>query len=125
MPSVTTEQITEVKLAPTLKTRLVKKLRVFALNKAQMEALAHANEKIKGEIEQMFTEAGEFGAMQAGVKVEGFTVRHVSPVTSRFDRKKAIAAGFISAAQIEECSKATPGKPYVRVNTPGDSAEDE
>lgn len=123
MPSVTTEQVVEVKISPALKTKLVKKLRAFGLNKQTIDALGHAQTKLKSEIEQLFIEAGEFNSLQEGVKADGFNVRHVSPITSRFDKKKAISRGYITTAQIDECSQAKPGRPYVVIRTPGEADE--
>jgi hypothetical protein len=123
MPSVTTEQVVEVQISNKVKQALAKKLKAFHANKLQADALAHANVKLKDEIERLFADNGEFAALQSGVKVDGFTVRHYSPITSRFDKKKAIANGYISMAEIEECSKPTPGRPFVKINTPGDDSE--
>jgi len=124
VPKITTEQTVEVKLAPTLKKKLSAKLKAFTANKAQMDALEYANRKIKDEIEALFVDAGEFGALQEGVKAEGCSVKHISPVRTRLDKKLLVQQG-VTTAQIQEATKTTPGKAYLKINTPGEKEPDE
>lgn len=122
MAGVTTEQTVEVKLSPSLKKKLLTKLKAFAANKSTIDALEHSQKKIKAEIEEAFVAAGEFNALQSGVKIEGFKTTHVSPVSSRLDKKKLLEAG-VSMAQIERATVTTPGKGYVKITVPGDKED--
>lgn len=120
---VTTTQTTEVKLTPALKTKLKAKLKIFTANKAQIQAYEHANRKIREEVEKLFVDAGEFGALQEGVKIDDCSLKHISPIKTRLDPKKLVAQG-VTTAQIEAATTTTPGTSYMRITVPGDK-EDE
>jgi len=122
MPTVTTEQVQEVKLKPALKRKLALKLKTYAGLKTQAEAITHAQAAIKSDIEKFFTDADQFEALQAGVRMDGFTIKHVSGVSSRLDKKLLVAQG-VSMAQIEAATTITPKKAYLDLRCPGGGNE--
>lgn len=120
MPSATITRTVEVKISPALKRKLLLKLKTFATLKSQVDAAKSAQEAIKREIEEMFVKAGEFDALQSGVKMEGFSTKHVSGVSTRLDKLKLIEATGITAQQLNDAYVTKPKKAYVEVRCPGD-----
>lgn len=122
MPSVTTEQKVEVKISPALKRRLMLKLRTYAELKANQHVIEQGLAGLRDEIEGLFVDAGEFSALQAGVKVDKFKLVHVSPVRKKLDPMRLIAQG-VTTAQIEEATVTVPTRGFVKVTCPGEKDE--
>jgi hypothetical protein len=116
-PSVTTTQTTEVQLSPALRTKLLKKLKAFQVNKQAIEAAEAANKSLKEDIDELFAEAGEFDSLSAGVKIDGFFTKYVTPVRSTLDKKKLLMQG-VTTAMIEAATVTAPGKAYTQVRCP-------
>lgn len=119
MPSLTTTQTTEVKISPALKKKLLLKLKTYASIKVLVEVQLRGLDIIKEEIEELFIQAGEFEALQAGVKVDGYSTKHISGVNSRLDKRKLLEQG-VSMAQLENAMVTKPSKPYVKISVPGE-----
>lgn len=117
--SVTTTQTTEVQLSPALRTKLLKKLKAFQVNKQAIEAAEAANKSLKEDIDELFAEAGEFDSLSAGVKIDGFFTKYVTPVRSTLDKKKLLMQG-VTTAMIEAATVTTPGKAYTQIRCPGE-----
>lgn len=116
--SITTT--TEVTLKPLLKRQLLIKLRKFQTNHAQLKALETQQDAIEAEIDDLFTTAGEMNTLQAGVKVDGFSVKHhVGETTSKLDKVLLCRQTGITMKQIDAATKTTPKKTYTKINVPG------
>jgi hypothetical protein len=124
MPTVKTEQTVEIKLAPQLKTKILRKLRQYAELKLQAKAIESAQAKIRQETEAAFADAGEFAALQAGIRVDDFRVCHVSPVRTTLDKQRLIAEG-VTVAQIEAATLTVPGRAYLKITVPGAGRDEE
>lgn len=117
--TVTTTQTTELKLSPLLRRKLLVQLKTFAGIEEQLKALEIAKKKIKVTVEEMFTKAGEFHALQTGAKVEGYSMKYISGQSSRLDKKKLLGMGM-TLAQLEDATTTTPSRPYLKITSPGD-----
>lgn len=115
MATVTTSK--EIKLKPSIRTRLMKELRVYAELKGQLDALKLAMDKHKGVIGQLRDETGE-----QSIKIEGFTVSLVAPMRSVLNHKKLISLGC-AATWIEEATETKPSKSYEKISCPGSDDE--
>src|SRR5688572_12049889 len=102
MPSVSTTQTTEVKISTALKRKLLAKLKVFNELKNSIDVARRGQEHIKADIEKMFIDAGEFNALQSGIKVDGFNARHISPTRKYYDKLGAVKRGWMTTSQIAE-----------------------
>lgn len=119
--TVTTETTTEVKLKPALKTALRKKLGEYAIQKAIENRAKAVQERLKAEIEKAFVDAGEFGALCDGVRIDDFPLKYTSGTKKAVDWKFIHSQGWMTAAQKQEATKETPKKSYLAVRCPGES----
>lgn len=118
--NITTVTTQEVSLKPLLKRQLMQRLTQFAANHTQLALLEAQQEQAKEEIEALFTKAGELNTLQAGVQVDGFSVKkHVGETTKRLDKVALCREAGVTMAQIDAATKETPKKHYVKVNVPG------
>jgi len=79
-------------------------------------------EKIKGEVETLFLDADEFDALQNGVRVEGFSLKHVAGTRRKFNRKKFVQLG--GDVQIYDLARPTvPTKAFTSIRVPGEPEE--
>jgi len=113
--ATTTQQIV---LKPSLKTKLMKELRLYAELRSQREAIDAAMDKHKASIEVIRDEAGE-----QSLKVEGYTISLVAPVRAILDKMRLIANG-VTLAQIEDSTVHKPSKPYCKISLPGEKERD-
>src|SRR5579859_6957142 len=120
--TLTTTQTTEVRISTALKSKLMKRLRVYDQLNAQKQATKAAMDKIKGKVENLFLDADEFDALQNGVKVEGFALKHVSGTRRKFNRKKFIDLG--GSVEIYDMARPhVPTKAFMSIRVPGESEE--
>ncbi|MBU2395682.1 MAG: hypothetical protein KKH70_20300, partial [Gammaproteobacteria bacterium] len=97
MPNVTTTQTETVKLTASLKRKLLLKLRTFEELHTQIAAAKAAQAGLKTDIEKLFVDVGEFEALQAGVKIDGFAVNHISGTSTKLDKEFILAQGWMTA----------------------------
>jgi hypothetical protein len=124
MPKPTTQVMTvattEVALKPLLKRQLLNELRKFQTNHAEIKAKQAEQDAIEAKIESLFTSAGEMNTLQAGVKVDGFSVKHhTGETTSKLDKVALCRSTGITMAQIDAATKVSPKKTYTKINVPG------
>ena len=67
--------------------------------------------------------ADEFPALQNGVKIEGFSVKHISPTRKKFQRKRFIDLGGDLAVYDAACPE-VPTKSFTKINVPGERDEE-
>jgi hypothetical protein len=112
--SLTTTTVSEVQLRPALKSKLLKRLRVYAELRAQLKAIESAMDKEKSEIGLLREEAGV-----NSLKIEGFSVSQVTSTRKKFYLERLLAMG-VTTAMWDECHDPVPGKPYLKVACPGE-----
>lgn len=120
MPSITTQQVTEVTLSPELKVELLNKLREFQANATAIKALEADQAALKVEVEGMVVGAGEAAALDAGFDIEGFKAKMVYPTRTSLDLKTLVAQG-VTTQQIENATVTEPSKHYLLISTPKDA----
>lgn len=120
MPSITTQQVTEVTLSPELKVKLLNSLREFQANAIAIKALEADQDALKVEVEGMVVGAGEGAALDAGFDIEGFKAKMVYPTRTDLDLKALVAQG-VTTQQIDNAKVTKPGKHYLLINTPKDT----
>lgn len=108
------ETKTELKLAPTIRRRLLTELAVYARLDEQLKALELAKSKQKGKIDTLREEVGV-----DSLTIDGYKVTVVAPTRSKLEPKKLIALG-VSQAMIEEATVVVPGKAYLKISLPGE-----
>jgi hypothetical protein len=101
-------------LKPALKSKLLKRLRVYAELRAQLKAIESAMDKEKSEIGLLREEAGV-----DKLAIEGFSVAYVTNLRSTLSKPKLVAMG-VTMEMIEDATEVKPGKPYTKVTCPGD-----
>ena len=109
----------QIKLAPSLRTKLLRELRAYAAVKEQIAALEHAKDKHKAVIGRLRDDTGE-----QSIKLDGFTVTLVAPVRSVLNKQKLIALGC-AAEWIEESTELKPGKAYDKITLPNEKDEED
>lgn len=124
MPSVQTTQTTEVKLSPKLKTKILLKLRKFQELRDEINLAKGKQNEIKEAIEIAFIDAGEFNALQAGVSMEGFIMRHGGSTRAKFDKLGAVKRGWLTIAQIAELTTNKPTKASISIRCPGEKDDE-
>jgi hypothetical protein len=118
--SITTTTTQDVQLKPLLKRQLLNELRKFQTNHAEIKAKQAEQDAIEAKIESLFTSAGEMNTLQAGVKVDGFSVKHhTGETTSKLDKVALCRATGVTMAQIDAATKVSPKKTYTKINVPG------
>ena len=117
--TVTTTATTVVKLAPALKRKLLTTVKTYAGLKTQRDALDHAMKGHRATVEELMEEAG-----QTTLDIEGFKTTIIAPVKTKLDPKKLLGLG-VSADIIEKATISTPGRPYVKITTPGTKGDDD
>ena len=112
--TVTTTTKEEVKIKPILRTRLLKRLRVYGELRTQLKAIEAAMDKEKTEIGKIREEVGV-----TSLSLNGYKITQVSPLRSTLDKQKLIAMG-VTTDMLEEATVTKPGRPYEKVTCPGD-----
>jgi hypothetical protein len=115
--STTTKE--EVAIKPALKTKLLKKLKVYAELRQQLKAIEAAMDKEKAEIGKVREEIGV-----TSLALDGFKVTQVTNLRSTLDKKKLIEMG-VTTDMLEEATVTTPGRPYEKITCPGDKTREE
>lgn len=106
----------------TNKKLVAKKLREYQQLADVVKASTHAQAKLKTEIEKMLIEGGEGAALVDGVKIEGFSVRMVSPMRPKFDKKKFVELGG-DLNIMEQATEIVPSKAYIKITAPGETVD--
>lgn len=117
--AVTTTTKEEVTIKPALKTKLLKKLKVYAELRQQLKAIEAAMDKEKAEIGKVREEIGV-----TSLALDGFKVTQVTNLRSTLDKKKLIEMG-VTTDMLEEATVTTPGRPYEKITCPGDKTREE
>jgi hypothetical protein len=105
-------------LKPALKSKLLKRLKLYAELRAQSKAIELAMDKEKAEIGALREEAGV-----DKLAIEGFSVAYVTNLRSTLSKPKLIAMG-VTMEMIEDATEVKPGKPYTKVTCPGQKEYD-
>lgn len=116
--AVTTEVRTEVKLAPALKTKLMKRLKRYAELSELIKAAQLEQETIKDDVDRDFTDAGEGNALFNGCAVDSFRVKMVCGTTSKLDEDALMKDHGLTRADLDACTDTKPSKPYVKITPP-------
>lgn len=123
MPTVSTQQTVQVTLTPLVMKKLRLKLKTFEALRDSINAAKAAQEKIKGEVESLFTDADEYEALIAGCRVDDYPLKIVAGTQKKLDRKYLISQGWVSQAQLNEATKEVPKKAFLKITCPGDRDE--
>lgn len=115
MPTITATTTHEIKLAPTIRRKLLTKLKTYAELRSQLKIIESAMEKQKAEIGALRDETGE-----QSIELEGFKVTLVAGVRKKFNPKKFVAIGgdldLYNQAVEEKLNK-----PYEKISVPGEA----
>lgn len=118
--SVTTEvtQKAEIKLAPRLQAKLDALLKETEALGARISKDKARQDTIKSEVEKLFEDAGEFGALLEGVKVNGFSVKYVTGNKDTLDKTRLMRNHGLTQADLDACTDTKPSKPYTLITPP-------
>lgn len=118
--SATTEvtQKVEVQLAPRVKQQLMTKLKEFAALSDRISKDQERQAAIKKEVEGLFEDAGEFGALIEGTRIDGFSVKYVSGTKDSLDKQRLMRNHNLTQADIDACTDTKPSKPYTLITPP-------
>lgn len=122
MPGISTTQTTEIQLAPRLKQQLLDKLTQFDRNDEEIKRREAQNVKIKQEVDDIMTQAGEGNALLAGIDIDGYRVKLVTGLSTKLDKDRLKRQHGLTQADLDACSDTTPNKPYVKVTLPKEKA---
>ena len=114
MPTITATTTHEIKLSPTIRRKLLTKLKTYAELRLQVKVLEAAMDKQKTEIGALRDETGE-----QSIELDGFKVTLVAGVRKKFNPKKYVALGgdldLYNQAVEEKLNR-----PYEKISCPGD-----
>lgn len=102
----------EVRLAPTLRTKLLTRFHEYARLKAEADLLESKLDAKKAEIASLREDTGE-----ASVQLEGFTSTLVAPERNVFDPKVFVKLGG-DLDIYNQAVKKVPSKSYEKITTP-------
>lgn len=102
----------EIRLDPSLRRKLLTKLKTWQTLDQQIKALELAKKKMNKEIGTLRDETGEMS-----VQLEGFTVTLVAPVRKVLNEQKLISLGC-AAAWIQEATDNVPSRAYDKITPP-------
>lgn len=122
MPGISTTQVTEIQLAPRLKQQLLDKLTQFDRNDEEIKRREAQNVKIKQEVDDIMTQAGEGNALLAGVDIDGYRVKLVTGLSTRLDKDRLKRQHGLTQADLDACSDTKPNTPYIKVTLPKEKA---
>lgn len=115
--AVTTTTVQTVTLKPTIRTKLLKALRLYGGLKEQEKVIEFAKKSCRGAIGEILEEVGE-----STLKIDGFTATFVAPAKRVLDRKKFVQLGgdlaLLDASYVEQAVM-----PYVKISTGKDDRE--
>lgn len=118
--TTTTAVTTEVALKPQARTMLKKRCEEHAsLAKAIKDAKGR-QERIKGEIEELFQKEGYGAALMDGTELAGHRIKMVCGETSDFDRIGFMKHHGLSQEDFDAFTSKKPKKPYIKVTAPGE-----
>lgn len=120
MPTLTATvtTTTEIKLKPSIRTKLLNLFRQYAALRDQKKTTEHAMKKIVGQIADIRNETGE-----GSLKLEGFTTSLVAPTRKKFNEKRFVAEGG-DLELYKSCFDEVPVKSYEKVSVPGEKEDD-
>lgn len=122
MPGISTTQTTEIQLAPRLKQQLLDKLTQFDRNDEEIKRREAQNVKIKQEVDDIMTQAGEGNALLAGIDIDGYRVKLVTGLSTKLDKDRLKRQHGLTQADLDACSDAKPNTPYIKVTLPKEKA---
>ena len=102
----------EIRLEPSLRRKLLLRLKTWQSLDQQIKALELAKKKLSTEIGGLRDETGELS-----VELEGFTVTLVAPVRKVLNERKLISLGC-AAAWIQEATDNVPSRSYNKITPP-------
>lgn len=111
---VTTTTVTTVKLAPKLRTKLLKEMQTWEVANAVAKKAEVDKKAATANVDKLMSDAGEFKALEEGVSIDRFKAKMVFPINTRWDEEQL--RRFLTPAQMEECRVTTPGKAYVKIS---------
>jgi hypothetical protein len=118
MPSLSTIATTttteEIRLSPTLRRKLLMKLKTYAELHTQKKAIEAAMDRHKAEIGALREDTGH-----QSIEIEGYKVTQVAGVRKKFDAKRFVANGG-DLAIYNNSMIDVPNRPYEKVTLPGE-----
>lgn len=103
----------EVKLAPSLRRKLLQEFKIYAQLKTQLDTIKSAMDKHKGNIAALRDETGEMS-----LSLEGFKTTLVAPIRKKFDKKVFVREGG-DLAIYEAAMVDVPSAPFEKITCPG------
>lgn len=120
MPSLTATATTtqEIKLKPSVRSKLLRELRTYQELGCQIKALKHAMDQHKAVIGEIRDETGE-----QSLSLEGFTITLVAPIKKKFNPSKFVTNGG-DLALYNMSFDEVPTRSYEKITVPGDTADE-
>jgi hypothetical protein len=128
MPKLTTTTDVTVtvapKLTPALKTKILKKLRIFEEHARNIKIATQAQDKLRAEVLDFIIEGEMFDAlMDEGIKVDEFPLKYVSPEKNTFDKDLFVQLGG-NLKTFNDAHRKKPTKSYFKITVPGEKDEE-
>ena len=120
--TITVTTVQEVKLATTVRRKVLTELRTYAELATQAAVLKQAMEKAKNTAHTLLKDAGHEKALEAGMEIDGFKAKLVKGSRKKLDKGILIQLG-VTEEMLEEASPEVPTKPYVLITPPGTKEE--
>ena len=117
--TITATTTHQIKLSPSIKTKLLTALRTYVELAAQKKVIEHAQKLLRKTIEAIQVEVGE-----SSLEIDGFKSTIVAPIRKTLDKKRFVALGgdldILERSYVEQ-----PGTSYVKITSPTGSNDDD
>lgn len=110
---------TEVKLKPQTRTMVLARAEEHASLATDIKGKKERQERIRGEISDLFRKDKQGKALLEGTKLAGFGLKFVEGHTSKFDKVGFMKKHGLSQEDFDEFTESVPKKGYVKVTAPG------
>ncbi len=121
--STTTAATVEVRLSATLQAKALARCEEVNRLKDEIKKREARIEDCKAELDGMFEDAGEYGALVSGVDINGYPVKLVTGTTTRLNEMDLMRTHGLTAADLDACRETKPSKPYIKVGAKKGRAE--
>lgn len=116
-----------VTTAVKLETKAHQMLRARCEEHAQLaitiKSAKSRQDRIKGEVEELFKKAKQGKALADGTEIEGHKLKMVCGTTSKFDKFGFMKKHGLSEDDFAEFTTQEPNKPYIKISAPGGGKE--
>jgi hypothetical protein len=123
--TATTTATTEVRIEPRVITMLKARFEEHVRLAAEIKERKARQERIQGEVEELFVKAEQEAALAEGTAIDGYKVKRVCGTSRKLDTMALITALDITPEELNAFYEEKANRPYIRISAPGQKDRDE